>query len=237
LGQLLMMFFLKNQEDKDCTGGNPVMDAVDDEKTDWNITGVDAQIVNNQSTVQWSAKAEGQATFNIMIDDVGNPADDFPTAGTPLTVTVVRPTDETTASNGWGSGTKQTMHLWRQRLQPTIVNFSGIEVIERDNGNGTDACYFAGSAIQPFKSITGAHWTVDDNNYWGDDEVGWYTTAVTYYRSQNRAPCCQTMPQGMDVVIPTGNINYTNNNDLGSCIDVTTVNSTRDGHTQTKTWP
>jgi hypothetical protein len=146
------------------------------------------------------------------------------------------PTGEVTASNGWGSGNEATSHLWRQRLQPFGTNFQGCEVTEADPGGGTDSCWFAGSSFGPFNAITGGTWTVESNNYWGDDHVGWYTPAVTYYRAQGRAPCTATFPQSMRVVRPSGNVEYTRHM-LSATIGTTTVSSTRQGHTETKNWP
>ena len=155
---------------------------------------------------------------------------------TSMTVTVKIPTGETTASNGWGTGTAATIHRWQQTLLPTTVDFSGLSVTERDGGSGSDGCHFVGSAFAPFTAITGGTWAVGTGNKWGDDFVGWFTTAVTYYRAQGRAPCSNTFSQAMDVITPSGNLNYTNNT-LGGTIGVTTVGSTRAGQSQSKIWP
>src|SRR5581483_8488629 len=155
---------------------------------------------------------------------------------TSMSVMVMIPTGETTASGGWGTGDLETVHLWNQTLQPTKVDFSGIQVTERDPGGGADNCYFNGSAIASATSISGGTWPVRAKNLWGADFVGWTTGGVIYYRAQNRVPCNGPIPQAMDVITPNGNLHY-RTNILDYTIGITTVSSTRDGHTATKSWP
>lgn len=146
------------------------------------------------------------------------------------------PTGETTHSNGWGSGNSATIHKWRQQLTPTTTNFQGCQVTEADPGGGSDSCWFSGSAYSPFNAVTGGTWTVGASNRWGDDWVGWYAPAVTYYRAQGKAPCTATFPQSMRIVRPSGNVQYVRHQ-LTATIGATTVSSTRAGQTRSKTWP
>lgn len=146
------------------------------------------------------------------------------------------PAGEDTAPNGWADGTHLWGHRWRQRLRPFATDFRNCRVTEADPGGGADTCWFAGSAILPLNAVTGGTWDVDATNHWGDDFVGWFNSAVTYYRTQRRAPCGFSLPQSMRVVRPDGDVEY-QRNQLGANIGVTTVSSTRDGHTVTKTWP
>jgi len=187
-------------------------------------------------TVQLTAKKPGTVTIHVtfICTTTGK------SVSASMSVKVMIPTGETTASGGWGTGTSATIHLWNQTLQPADVDFSGIQVTERDPGGGTDGCYFNGSAFARFDSITGGTWTVGANNLWGADYVGWFTTAVTYYRAQNRAPCSNGFPQAMDVIAPSGNLNYRINqgsNQLSGTIGVTTVGSSRNGQSASRTWP
>jgi peptidoglycan hydrolase-like protein with peptidoglycan-binding domain len=146
------------------------------------------------------------------------------------------PSGETTTSNGWATGANATIHRWKQRLTPTTTNFRNCSVREADPGGGTDTCHFAGSAYAPFTGVTGGTWPVGARNAWGDDFVGWFTNAVTYYRTNGRAPCTASFPQSMRVVRPAGDVHY-RRNQLTMTIGTTTVDSTRDGQTQSKTWP
>jgi peptidoglycan hydrolase-like protein with peptidoglycan-binding domain len=148
------------------------------------------------------------------------------------------PAGETTTSNGWAAG---GLHRWRQRLTPFTTHFGSAtagrcQVREADGGGGADTCHFPGSAFAPFTAITGGTWDVDGTNRWGDDFVGWFAPAVTFYRANGRAPCSATFTQSMRVVRPSGDVEY-RRNVLRSDIGLTTVSSTRDGHTETRPFP
>lgn len=119
---------------------------------------------------------------------------------------VVKPTGETTTSNGWGAGNLRTVHKWKQSLTPNAASFKGRSVTERDpGGGGPDTCWWPGSAFAKFTAITGGTWAVGSvadghlKNEWGDDHVGWFKTAVDYYRAQGRAPCQTQFPQDMHI--------------------------------------
>jgi|WetSurMetagenome_2_1015567.scaffolds.fasta_scaffold40926_3 peptidoglycan hydrolase-like protein with peptidoglycan-binding domain len=146
------------------------------------------------------------------------------------------PSGETTAPIGWGAGLEATLQLWQQQLTPVNTDFRNCQVREYDGGGGVDSCWFAGSMFTPFTAITGGLWNVDDTNSWGEDHVGWYSNAVTYYRTHGRAPCSNSFTQSIRVVRPSGDVEY-RQNVLGGAIGTTTVSSTRDGHTETKNWP
>lgn len=199
----------------------------------WSVNGIkfSVQGANNQSACTFKAGCEeGASDGDLTYTYNGHPC------SVSKTIEISKPTGETTNSNGWGTGITATNHRWRQQLQPTDVDFSGVQVTERDPGGGGDNCWFPGSAYAPWTSITGGTWNVGANNYWGDDWVGWFTHAVLYYRAQGRAPCSNTMPQAMDVVCSGGNVNYKQHN-LHATIGVTTVTSTRDGQSENRTWP
>ena len=148
----------------------------------------------------------------------------------------VMPTDESTASNGWSAG-NATIHLWEQTLQPTTADFATRQVTEFDGGGGNDTCWFAGSAYLPFDAITGGTWTVQASNIWGDDHVGWFPAAVTYYRNQGRAPCGTSFQQIMKINCPPFPTQQYTINTLTADIGVATVGSGRDGQSATRNWP
>ncbi len=146
------------------------------------------------------------------------------------------PAGEDTISNGWGTGTFETTHAWRQQLTPTTTDFSNCEVTEADGGSGSDTCWFPGSSFGPALAVTGGTWTVGANNFWGDDFVGWFPAAINFYRSNGRAPCRASFIQSMRVVRPSGNVQYIRHQHVWG-MGTTTVSSTRDGQTESKTWP
>jgi len=146
------------------------------------------------------------------------------------------PIGEITNSNGWGTGARATNHRWQQLLNPTTTSFRRCQVTEADPGGGTDTCHFPGSIYAPFNAVTGGTWRVNARNRWGDDWVGWFTQAVTYYRNQGRAPCTASFPQSMRVVRPDGNVEYVRHQ-LEATIGTTTVSSTRASQTATRRWP
>ncbi len=122
-------------------------------------------------------------------------------------------------------------------LTPSNVDFSGIQVIERDPGGGTDECWFDGSYYPPadFLTVTGP-WTVNAENKYGMDTVGFKPQAVVYYRNAGKAPCLSTVTAMMDVVIPGGdNINYAQN-PMSAKIGEDYVENMRDGKTDRIDW-
>lgn len=149
---------------------------------------------------------------------------------------VVIPTGETTASNGWGAGNAITTHRWQMTLTPGTTNFQGRSVTEQNpGGGGPDTCWFNGSTYASWTAITGGTWAVGVGNVWGDDFVGWFSPAVTYYRAQGRAPCQTTFPQDMHIN-GQGSPRYRTNT-LSCGFTATNVWSTRDGVTRNKVWP
>ena len=155
-------------------------------------------------------------------------------------VLIVRPASETTAFAGWDlSGTGQ----WRQTLHPPAddpnFNFSNDLVREANPGGGRpDTCWFKGSAFNPFTSITGGTWQPNDKNVWEFDHVGWFLTAVRYYRTKNRAPCGTSFPQQMQHEakhVESTFVNYGRVNTLGGSFTKTSITSTRAGKSETET--
>ena len=126
--------------------------------------------------------------------------------------------------------------MWNQNLTPATADFNGRSVTEQDAGGGSDSCHFVGSAFAPFDAITGGTWPVGASNAWGADNVGWFVPAVTYYRTQGRAPCGAVLPQNMVIDCPSGAPFYTFNN-LTADIGVTTVSSSRDGQSASRPFP
>jgi len=163
-----------------------------------------------------------------------------PATATAQVTGCVLPYPERTAFNGWDG----TLGKWKQTiLMPTDINFSGVSIQEAASGVGTDSCWFEHSLYHPFTSITPeAPWTVNWDNTWGDDSVGWNPESVTFYRALNRAPCGATFYQQMTMAcLNSDGTTYTYKdygpvNTLGAGITATTVSSTRAGQTQTRSY-
>jgi hypothetical protein len=84
----------------------------------------------------------------------------------------------------------------------------------------------------------GGEWTLNDSNQWGDDNVGWYSDAVYYYRDHGVAPCTATFYQQMQIQNGSGAawVNYGSVNTLTATVGTTTVGSGRSGSSQTTSY-
>jgi hypothetical protein len=142
------------------------------------------------------------------------------------------PTTETTAFDGWVG----VYGTWKQTISDSNSdNFSGYIVHEQDPGGGVDSCWWPGSQYDPWTTITGSTWTVQDGNIWGDDSIGWGVTYLTYYRLQGHAPCGATLYQQMQIQCSDGSWqNYGPVNTLQSSFTNSTVTSKRAGGTATR---
>jgi hypothetical protein len=150
------------------------------------------------------------------------------------------PKMETTMFKAWDP-TGLTDGEWQQTIQTPKIVYNGVTVQESNpGGGGPDTCWFSGSIYAPFTAITGGTWTVGAGNKWGFDYVGWFSPAVTYYRSKGRAPCGTTFPQQMQIQFATGDptfYNYAAVNTLGGSIGTKTVTTIRAGKSKKKVWP
>lgn len=219
---------------------------------DWQVAKLSGSptvnIVPNQGRVLISPGSDGNATIQLGIPAASSARD---SAGLQARVTgdgdcmsftswaCPIPSGETTAFDRWGAGNDAAQGLWNQILQPATADFSGRSVTEQNpGGGGPDTCWFAGSAIPKFTSISGGTWPIGGGNAWGADYVGWYVNAVTYYRAQGQAPCSTRFPQTMVINCPHPlNLQTYQNNMLGAGMGTTTVTTTRAGQFQTKPFP
>ena len=156
------------------------------------------------------------------------------------------PTSEKTApnGNGWDSD-NPTIGLWKQSItNPSDIAFSGVSIQEFNAGNSdsaVDTCHFKDSKWPAFYMLSwGDPWTVNPDNTWGDDHVGWSASLVAYYRAQGRAPCGTSMRQQMAMAClnDDGTYSYDHNygpvNILQDGFTLTTVTSGRAGQSETK---
>ena len=153
------------------------------------------------------------------------------------TITMITPTGEITTSEGWDTGGRQTLHMWRGRLEPTTTSFFNINVAESDSG-AIDTCWFEGSRIPMVDGITGGSWSVDETNTLdAPDNVGWTKPSVDYYRQRRRDPCQFTVFQIMSVDFPAGisDVPYANH-DLEFIINRFSIECRKDGQSAIKNY-
>jgi len=229
--------FTAQEKDKDCQGIYYGPYNVTSGVT-WSSTNTSAATVASDGTV--TGVAEGSSTilasYFAKVYACGNNCSETtvnPAAAGSLTITCKLPTGETATNNGWSG----SAGLWNQTLAPSTKNFSGRTVTEQDpGGGGPDTCWFSGSTFAAFTAITGGSWTVASGNTYGPDNVGYSDGAITYYRAQQRAPCSTTFSQRMVINCANQNTAYATNT-LGAGIGVTTISSTKNGSTVSKTYP
>lgn len=119
-------------------------------------------------------------------------------------------------------------------LQQVSPWSDGVPIDEYSAGSGSDTCYFDGSEIPPFTSVTGGSWDELDDGFWGMDIVGWSEDAVTYYReedpSRNGLPCGATLWQALEIecsMFDWETYTPSYGNKLTATIDSTTVTNCR----------
>jgi hypothetical protein len=149
------------------------------------------------------------------------------------------PPYETTSSTGGGwSGAKYIFHA--NVANTSGGNLSGRKYRETNYASGYDACWYPTSPIPKFESVTQLNpFYLSSNNFYVD-EIGWGHTSITHYRSHGDAPCKTHIYQGMKIACGIdGAETYTTvqNNVLLAEIGVTTISTTRDGVTKTRTYP
>ena len=198
----------------------------------WTLNGGQSLVIGAQVFAQIPSDATAPSTVTLNATGQGGAV-----AAAAARVCVI-PTGETNAWVGWGAaGNTTSVGRWNGTLTPANVNFTGRSVTERDpGGGGPDSCWFNGSNFAAFTALTGGTWAVGAANLWGEDNVGWFGTAVTYYRAQMRVPCSTSFPQRMVIDCPAGEERYQTNT-LGCGMTATQVSSTRSGTTQNRVWP
>jgi len=198
----------------------------------WSVSGNKFSIVGNSTSSSCSFTAGntiGSGTVTLTYTYDGEDCSDN------VTISIKKPTGESPAWLGWPQNQNlQTIGAWSGKLEPSTVDFSGISVTEKQVGAASDSCWSTGSIYAPM-GLTGGTWVVGSGNVWKIDCVGWFESAVIYYRSRGSAPCGWTAVQQMEIVSSAGNINYTSHTIGGSFTD-TEVTSTRDGLSKTKTY-
>jgi hypothetical protein len=154
----------------------------------------------------------------------------------PFTLTYAVPTGESTAGVGWHPFLV-TAGNFQQTLQGG--SFIGRMVREEDGGNGDDDYWFPTSEKDKFEAVTPINpWTVDGDNKWGPDTLGWGTAFIIYYRQENvNVPCQTQFDQKMYIRRPGVTDYHYVTQVLKTGFTMTEVWSERAGQRQTKIWP
>lgn len=136
---------------------------------------------------------------------------------------------ETTTGGVW--------FLPRVRHDAVVSNTSGGDLSgrkyrESNYATGYDACWYPGSPIPKFDSVTNPNpfYLASDNAY--KDTIGWGPTSITHYRNHGDAPCETHLYQQMQIACGTdGYESYhgVQNNVLIAEIGTSTVTVSRDG--------
>jgi hypothetical protein len=91
------------------------------------------------------------------------------------------------------------LYPFTQQVWPLAHAFGGRLVSERA-ATGVDTCYFVGSQFDEAISLSESEpWTVESDNTWGPDAVGWGLNEIDYDR-QERATNNLPMPCASHVV-------------------------------------
>ena len=136
-------------------------------------------------------------------------------------------------AGSWGDGIYSTAARFNAGLSGgPEQNYGGRTVYEGPGENGTDMCYWEGSAYTPFENIyQPGRWVVGNgsNNY-GPDSIGYFNYIVDYYRQVGRVPCTASTNQEMWISCNLAPDLPYKNNWLGTALDFDTVTSSRDGN-------
>jgi hypothetical protein len=149
-----------------------------------------------------------------------------------------KPSSEATTWEGWSSGENPGLGQWMGELSGAAVDYNGRQVTEEPGTDGTavDSCHFSGSTVDEAE-LTGGIWNVGFSlsSSWGDDNVGWSSYAVEYYRQYFRTPCSAYLPQAMAIYYDGHLLStyvYAQGADSFGIPNLTQVTSSRDGQQQ-----
>lgn len=148
---------------------------------------------------------------------------------------------ETTSSGGGWSGSEPQKYVFNVNVANTTTgDLSGRKYRETNYNTGYDSCWYSGSPIPKFDSVTQPNpFYLDSSNAY-IDTIGWGSTAITQYRNHGDAPCAAHIYQGMQIscgIDGAETYSGVKNNVLVAEIGVTTITTTRDGVQKSKTYP
>jgi hypothetical protein len=150
-----------------------------------------------------------------------------------------KPTGETTSFTGWADAQGYpTVANFIQTLPPSTASFSGRTVEEFDGGTepGQDGCFFPESQVPEARPLRAAPpWSVNSNNTWGPDQIGYGPLEVQYYRNHLRAPCTVTVIQRMAISCGVSRLTYKFNT-IVVHIGLDKIWMTRDGVRAERDW-
>jgi hypothetical protein len=149
------------------------------------------------------------------------------------------PAGETTNTNQWHP-TEPTVHRFVATVYRQFFYFGGRTVNEQTapSPSGQDTCWFPGSQFNPSTTVQNPASGVVNWNQQYQDDVGWISEAVTYYRQQGRAPCHYTLYQLMLIACDAygSQTSFKTNEHYGE-INNPYVVACRDGICASKNWP
>lgn len=157
-------------------------------------------------------------------------------------VPCIVPAGESTHSLGWDSFWPTT-HNFKGRLQPSVAAFYGGAVTEYQPGPSVDGCY--DPTIMPqeleYTGLSGGTWSVDGNNEWQADQIGWNPDGVALIRQLRAAfgrpmPCEIVVPQQMRY-LSCGSAPVYKSHSIGIRIGTKTLTVFRDQVAVGRTWP
>lgn len=227
-------------EDEDCENDTDIVYDSLGTKT-WTAIGSGGTVSpsTGNSTVLTADDDPGAVTVKFTGDDSGAP--NYHTGEEAIKTkafTVIAPDGENSEIRFWDI-IDPSMLVFRAQLTPTTVSFGNISVEEQDGCCSHDGCWFSGSSYAKSESVLGEACGVGNDNYWQSDVIGWYSSAITYYRANPTptpsAPCNTFIGQDMHVVEGSSGV-YAQNGLIFS-IDTTTIEVERAGVSASKTWP
>jgi hypothetical protein len=124
-------------------------------------------------------------------------------------------------------------------LDPLSVCFGNINVKCVNGAGAHDDLWFTGSTYGKWLELNAKQWDVDDDNSWWYSTEGFKDAAITYYRTNPAgmpsAPNSVTLKEEMHVV--EGTSGKYDAFDYILEIGLTTIKTTRDSLSKSKTYP
>jgi hypothetical protein len=92
------------------------------------------------------------------------------------------PSEESTTAVG-DNATYNTVTDFEMVLDTDDGGYVGSTITEQTGAQGADSCWNSDAdpgLVPEYPTVSGGTWTVDSNNSWGYDSVGWSPKSVTY---------------------------------------------------------
>lgn len=189
------------------------------------VTGVDI-------TTLTASYDPGDATIVLLVYDSKSKFSDDPIIRQ-MTFTVIKPSGEASRYDHWAD----PVCFFSATLSPKTVSFNAISVKQIDGAGSSDGCWYMGQT--KYDSVGVGNYNVNAQNYYSGLNYGWLASSITHYRANPtgavRAPCKTTLEVEMHVV--QGSSGKYDAFPVEVTIGATTLTTTRDGETSTRTFP